>query len=171
MNTHLRTTLLVMALLVFGVVAGCRDSTPVKPKVVPAPGAPDTPTVSVDDQVLRALDHYEPMYKINATGQVVRLRLGSKHLPPSVLAEVGKLKHLEALELYGTTVDDDGLAQLKDLQKLKSIGLMATEITDKGLVHLEKLGELRAAWVPKKNISAEAIQKMKEARPDLKLYQ
>ena len=168
MNTYFRMTHFVMTPILFVVASGCSEST--APKKLPAPVAPAAPAANVEEQVLRALDYYEPVYKTDAAGHVTRLRLGGRHVPASVMAEVGKLKHLEGIELFGTTVDDEGLAQLKDLQKLRTIGLVQTNVTDKGLATLEKLGGLQYGWVSKKSISAEAIEKLKDARPDLRLF-
>jgi hypothetical protein len=141
-------------------------------------GADDTPStddntpsvLTTDEKVLLALDYYEPMYKVDADGRVITLRLTGKHLPPAALAEVGQLTELEKLDLYGATVTDEGLAQLKDLQKLRNFGLGGTPITDKGLVYLEKLQGLRHIWLPKERITKAGIEKLKEACPDLSVH-
>jgi hypothetical protein len=138
----------------------------------PAPKA-DTPPAAAgtpDEQVLLALDYYEPVYKVDDAGRVTHLRLTGRHLPSDVMVEVGKLTELHGLDCYGSTLSDEGLAQLKDLQKLRSIGLGATSITDKGLSHLEKLQNLQWVWVPGGTTSEDGRQKLKEARPDMNIY-
>ncbi len=147
--------------------AGCRES--------PAPPEPPTagaaaPSLTPDEKVLLELDYFEPMYQVNVDGRVTRLRLGGRHLPTAIMTEVGKLTELQALELYGTTVTDEGLAQLKDLQKLRSIGLGATPITDEALVHLAKLQSLQWVWVPRATVTSAAIEKLKSERPDMNVY-
>src|SRR5262249_59328043 len=97
-------------------------------------------------------------------------RLVNRHLPLAVVKEIGKLTELQALDLYGTSIDDDGLAQLKDLQHLRRTGLGGTSITDKGLAHLERLQALQWVWVPKDGVTREAVEKLKQARPGMNVY-
>lgn len=152
---------IVLAMTLPALLAGCRDR-PVAPV--------DEPALTADQQILLALDYYEPVYKVDASGRVQRLRLGGRHLPPSVLAEINKLTELVALALEWSTITDDGLGQLKDLQALRSMGLSGTAITDRGLAHLEKLHSLQHVWVPRQSISAEAVEQLKQTRPDLHVY-
>jgi hypothetical protein len=162
-----RRAILYAAIVCAG-TPGCRDN--------PAPPAPEVPPavtvrpVTSDEKVLVVLDFLEPMFKVNTDGRVTHLRLGGRHVPTAILTEVGKLTELQGLDLYGTTVSDEGLAQLKDLQKLRSIGLGATPITDRGLDHLEKLQSLQYVWVPKATVTKSAIEKLKSERPDLNVY-
>ena len=150
--------------LVFLACAGCGDNSP--PAVAPAAA----PTPPRDRDIISSLDYYEPVYKVDENGRVIRLRLTGRHVPLDVLAEVGKLTELGGIDLYGTTVTDEGLAHLKDLQKLRSIGLGGTPITDDGLVHLEPLRSLQWVWVPTQTVSKEAVDKLKKARPDMNIY-
>lgn len=130
----------------------------------PPPPLVDT---SPDEKALLALDSYDPMYQVNAEGRVIRIRLVNTHLPPSAMAEIGKMTEIVQLDFYGSTVTDEGLAQLKDLQKLRHMGLGGTQISEKGLVHLERLDSLVWVWLPTGRISKGAIEKLKTARPDL----
>jgi hypothetical protein len=139
------------------VVAGCRDD-PVAPPLPP------------DEKVLRALDYYEPAYKVDADGRVTHLRLTWRNLPPPVMAEVNKLTELHALDLYGADVTDEGLGQIKDLQNLRQMGLGGTPITDRGLVHLQKLQSLQFVWLPKDSVTQAGVEALKQARPDLNVY-
>ena len=123
-----------------------------------------------DAKVLLALDYYEPMYKVDANGRATHLHMTWRHLPTPVLAEIGKLSELQWIDFFGTTVTDDGLAQLVGLQKLTGLGLGGTPVTDQGLVHLAKLKSLQWLWLPKNRISQQAVEKLKEARPDLQVY-
>jgi hypothetical protein len=151
--------------MLFASAFGCRES--------PAPPAPTdvaVPTMTTDEKVLVALDYFEPLYKVNADGRVTHLRLSGRHVPTAIMTEVGKLTELVGLDLYGTTVTDEGLAQLKDLHKLRSMGLGATPITDQGLVHLEKLHSLQWVWVPKGNVTNAATERLKGERPDMNIY-
>jgi hypothetical protein len=134
------------------------------------PPGPVAPTATPDQQVLRALDCYNPMYQIDEDGRVIRLNLAWRHLPVPVLAEIGKLTELQAIDLAHTTVTDDGLARLKDLHSLRSLGLSGTLVTDGGLAHLEKLESLQWVWLSKKTITEAAVERLRNARPDLHVY-
>jgi hypothetical protein len=152
--------------LMVALSTGCGDSAP-QPKTGAAHIELPLPP---DPQVLKALDYFEPMYKIDDAGRVVRLRVVWRHLTPATLAEIGKLTELIHIDAYGSSVNDEGLAQLKDLRKLRSFGLGATDVTDKGLVHLQKLETLQWLWLPKNGVTPEGRDKLKEARPDMNIY-
>ena len=59
------------------------------------------------------------------------------------LIQVGKLKRLERLDLYGSDVTDRGLAHLKDLKNLSMLMLVRTKAVDAGLAQLEGMKSLR----------------------------
>ncbi len=159
MNIRLMRRLLV-ALACMAAV-GCRDTAaPAVQAVAPSP----------DAKILFALDHYEPMYKVDANGRVTQLRLVWRHLPIPVLTEIGKLTELHSIEFSGTTVTDEGLAQLADLQKLTSMSLVNTPITDKGLIHLEKMQSLQWLWLPRNRVTKAGVDRLKSARPDMNVY-
>jgi hypothetical protein len=147
----------LIAAVCLGVV-GCAESVP-----------PPKP-LTTDQKVLAYLDYYGPVYKLNAQGQVVGLRLGGKVLPAEVMTEVGKLSELRQLDIYGASLAEDSLAQLQDLQRLSSLGIGGTNLTDQGLAHLEKLKGLRFTWIPRANLSDEAIAKLKKALPGAQVY-
>jgi hypothetical protein len=138
-------------------------------------GSADTPVdspivLTPDEKVLLALDHYEPMYKVDADGRVTRLRMPRRHLPPEVFTEINKLTELVGLDLYGASVSDEGLARLTELRKLRNLGLGGTPISDKALVHIEKLQSLQYLWLPKNRVTKAGVEKLKTARPDLNVY-
>ena len=155
----------LLAAFVCAAALGCRENA--APTVPLVALDPPIPALTTDEKVLMVLDFYDPMYKVDANGRVTHLRLSGRHVPSTIMAEVGKLTELHVLDLYGTTVNDEGLAKLKDLQKLKSIGLGASQMTDKGLVYLANLQNLQWAWVPRQRISKTALDKLKDDRPDL----
>ncbi len=155
------TVVQVLAAIVCVVLLGCRGN--------PAPESTASEPSS-DEKVLRALEGYEPLYKVDDEGRVTHLKLVWRHLPGPVLAEVGKLSELQGLDLAYSTVNDKGLAHLEDLQQLRSLSLWGTPVTDRGLVHLEKLPGLQWLWLPKKTVTAAAVEKLKEARPGLTVY-
>jgi len=157
--TSLRTHSTIVAAILVGSVLGCTSA---------PPAVEQTP--SVDEQVLAALDHCNPIYKLNADGQVINLHLNGRNVPASALVEVGKLKELQGVSLYAAQLTDDSLANLQSCTKLRSIGLGATPISDKGLVHLEKLQDLSNIWVPKARVSTEGVNALKNALPGLNVH-
>ena len=157
--TSIRTRLTNAAALLVVCVLGCA-ATP--PAVEQAP--------SVDEQVLVALDHYNPIYKLNADGQVINLQLNGRNVPASALVEVGKLKEVRGISLYAAQVTDESLANLHGCTKLQTLGLGATPISDKGLVHLEKFQDLSHIWVPKARVSTEGVNALKNALPALNVH-
>src|SRR5436305_6020295 len=100
---------LVCTFLVCALTLGCGDRA----------STSDSRELTPDQKVMVLLEHYEPMYKVDEDGRVIGLRLPWRHLPPSALAEIGKLTELVLIDFAGTTLTDDGLALLKDLQKLR----------------------------------------------------
>jgi len=149
-----RTAFLVVSAILCPVTFGCADN------AVPA---------SPDEEVLRVLDCYDPIYKVDADGRVTHLPLNGRLVTDSMMAEIGKLTELRQLGLYAAPLTDESLAHLQNLQQLRSLGLGATPITDKGLEHLEKLQSLQWLWLPR-TVSPEAIEKLKSARPGLNVY-
>jgi hypothetical protein len=53
---------------------------------------------------------------------------------------------------------------------LRTMGIASTAVTDAGLVHLEKLPGLQYVWLPKNSVTKAAVEKLKDARPDLNVY-
>jgi hypothetical protein len=134
-----------------------------------APSNPGGAVISSDQQVLLALDGYNPMYQLDENGRVIALRLPWQHLPVPVMTEIGKLTELQFIDLGATTVTDDGLAQLKDLHKLRQLSLGAS-VTVKGFAHLEKLQSLESLWLPATVATEDDADKLREARPGLHVY-
>ena len=133
-------------MLASAVASGCSQNSPPPPTPETAVTAP---LLTEDEKFLLAMDYYDPMYKLDAEGHIIRLHLTNRHVPTAVMAEVGKLTHLKGLDCYGSTVTDDGIAQLKNLKNLHSIGLGATRITDKSLEYFENMPSLQWIWVPR----------------------
>ena len=123
-----------------------------------------------DQKALRALDPYNPYYKVDHNGRVTHLSLNGKHVMPSALIEVGKLTELQMLSLHAVSLTDESMSHLANLSEVKSLYLVGTPMTDKGLVHLERLENLRWLHVPKKTVSKEATEKLKAKLPSVTVY-
>ena len=141
-----------------------------KPSVTSeAPAVRESP----DETVLRALQPYDPIYKVNFSGRVVALKLEGRRIPASVLHQVGKLTELGELSLYAANLTDESLELLQGCKLLHSLGLGATPITSKGLVFLEPLKELRHMWLSKELVRADPspeLAHLKDAIPELTIH-
>ncbi len=65
--------------------------------------------------------------------QIVSLQLAKMPVTNTDLAGIGKLPHLEKLNLNYTQVTDEGLSQLASLTALESLSLTGTGVTAKGI--------------------------------------
>jgi hypothetical protein len=159
-RTRLRSTARpLLAALLSAVVAGCGASS-----------SPVSPILMADEEVLRALDYYDPMYQVDADGRVIKLKLTGLDLPVTILADIGRLTELRCLDAAWSTVTDEGLAQLNNLQELRDLGLGGTLVSDEGLGHLEKLHSLQRVWLSKGTVTEEGVEKLRKARPDMSVY-
>jgi hypothetical protein len=131
--------------------------------------APEEP-VSSDEAVINALEAYDPIYQIDASGRVVKLKLEGRRIPGSVLDEVCKLTELNELSLYAASLTDDNLIKLQSLKNLRSLGLGATLITDKGLIHLEPLSRLQWIWLSRRLVPSQGVDDLKAAIPELTVF-
>lgn len=76
--------------------------------------------------------------------QITGLDLKTAELSENCLKSLRKLRHLRALSLEGTPVNDSDLACLEGLTELVHLDLSRTSITDGGMAKLEGLGALRS---------------------------
>ena len=123
-----------------------------------------------------------------------RPRIYSDHITDAGVAHLSRLANLTLLTLASKNVTDDTLIHLKDLSGLTSLTLFQTQASGAGLKGLECLGQLQRlnlrgtpttdAIVPlvlesmpaleyidlkKTKVSAEGIERLQQARPDLKI--
>jgi hypothetical protein len=123
-----------------------------------------------DEQVLAALEPYDPIYKLNSQGRVVKIKLEGKRIPAAVMDQVCQLTELQHLSMYAASITDDSLVRLHSLQSLQSLGLGATPISQVGIVHLEKLPSLRWVWLSKWLVVTQEVDQLKRALPDLTVF-
>src|SRR5258707_583251 len=116
--------------LAFLVAIACLASSSCAENVSVTPEKPAVP-VCADETILRALEPYDPIYKLNLGGRVVALKLEGRRIPASVLQQVGKLTELGELSLYAANVTNESLELLQGCKHLHSLGLGATPITEK----------------------------------------
>jgi hypothetical protein len=152
----------LLAILSCVFLAGCTK----EPSSATIPDGPPSP----DEAVLNVLEPLDPVYKLNGSGRVIRLKLEGRRIPANVLDEASKFTELIELSLYAVAISDDDLEKLEKLQNLRSLGLGATLITDKGLEHLQKLPALRYLWLPPRAANSPAAKALKAALPELTIY-
>jgi hypothetical protein len=122
-------------------------------------------------ETLRALEPYNPIFKLNEKGYVVELKVEGRFVSALVLDHVGKLTEIKGLSLYAASLTDESLASLQNLKHLGSLGLGNTPITDKGIEHLEKIRKLRWLWLPKSSkVSESQVAKLTKALPNVTVY-
>ena len=83
------------------------------------------------------------------------------------LAPVGRLGHLESLELSGTAITDAGLAHLKGLTGLRRLTIDRTLVSDAGLAHLEGMASLTSLNISGGRITDEGILALERTAPRL----
>jgi hypothetical protein len=70
-----------------------------------------------------------------------QMSLANPQVDDTVLAQLaGCVPKLEHLDLFTSSIGDDGLKHLKALPQLKSVPMGQTRVTDAGLVHLKAYG-------------------------------
>jgi uncharacterized protein (TIGR03067 family) len=85
------------------------------------------------------------------------------------MAHVAKLAAVEKLDLRFTMVGDAGIARLTGLDNLRELNLCFTPVTDAGLASVAKLKGLQIVALRGTAVSAQGIQKLRDARPGLKI--
>jgi len=91
---------------------------------------------------------------------------GSKFsLPPekSGMAEIGKMRQLQALSLLSTRIDDKRAMHLSALVKLRYLCLHGTNITDDGLSFVREMTELENIDLIQTNVSGEGLRHLSKA--------
>jgi hypothetical protein len=94
---------------------------------------------------------------------------GSSKVDDETLAHVGRLGHLEILQLNDTAVTDAGLAHIKGLTALRDIEIRGTAVTDLGLAHLNGMKELRTLFIAWSLVSDHGVLELERALPRIQI--
>jgi serine/threonine protein kinase/tetratricopeptide (TPR) repeat protein len=97
------------------------------------------------------------------------LNLKGSQVGDAGLAHLKGLADLQRLDLTSTRISGAGLAHLKGLTKLRELYLGKTKVDDDGLAHLSGLAQLRRLDLTGTAVSAEAIDQLKKALPDVQI--
>ncbi|MDZ7617214.1 MAG: leucine-rich repeat domain-containing protein, partial [Patescibacteria group bacterium] len=93
--------------------------------------------------------------------QVVRVDLRGVRDIRAAMRHLDALRHIEDLNLSGTSIVDGDLEHLKTLPNLTSLDLSDTRVTDAALDHLEGLENLRWLTLDKTDITDAGIEKLR----------
>jgi len=98
------------------------------------------------------------------------LNLAQTAITGQGMVHLQKLKALQSLDLSDTAhLTDDGLRALGTMKQLTSLSLDGATITDENLLHLTTLTNLRRLSLSNTGVSESAIEKLREAIPDLEV--
>ena len=78
-----------------------------------------------------------------ALKQLRYLDLRLTHIGDTGVHHLRKLRSLQTLNLFRTSLSDRGLADLRDLRELRVLLIGGTRVTDVGLVHLRRFNRLQ----------------------------
>jgi hypothetical protein len=161
----LRTTTLLLCLLSLA-LTGC-SSPPEHPKLAEDERA----TVAEFERVVGSLSvgtDDEQDLMIDESGHVIVVDLsGKEELTDELLAQIGKLVHLQKLYLTSTPITDAGLAHLAGLSELTNLELSSTAVTNAGLAHLKPLKNLRTVICRNTQINSTGSNELKKTLPSV----
>lgn len=94
--------------------------------------------------------------------QIVSLQLAKMPVTNNDLAWIGKLPHLEKLNLNYTQVTDEGLSQLASLTALESLSLTGTSVTAKGITAVLQKRPVKELFLWDTPISSQEITQLQK---------
>lgn len=92
---------------------------------------------------------------------VVVVRLAGSAATDEDLISVGKLTHLEMLDLRDTRITDCGLRHLRRLEGVEVLILAGTAVSDRGLVHLQGMPRLKVLCLEETRITNQGLAELK----------
>lgn len=101
------------------------------------------------------------------TEHVAELNLSRTQISDATLKRVARMPRLRRLELRATGVTDAGLNELAGHEALAELVLTQTRLTDAAAEIISQLPELRKVWLWQSGLSADAIARLRAARPDV----
>lgn len=107
----------------------------------------------------------EQLVPIADLSDLVWLDVVETQITDAGLEKLTGLQKLERLRIDSTSLTDAGVAQLTKFPKLHQLNLERTKITDAGLLELAKMPSLKEVYVPGKNVTPEAVERLRKARP------
>jgi hypothetical protein len=123
------------------------------------PGVDDINEASprqITDELVRKVIKHTPELRI--------LQMYGAAVSNDILADVGKLKHLEVFDLHDTEISNQGLAHLKKLPRLRKLDLLYCPINSRGLRHLQSISTLEILILDQTYIEDEGLEYLRSLK-------
>jgi hypothetical protein len=122
-------------------------------------------TSAASEWIVDSFPHWPPRWLVDSLGpdyfsNVVSVSF-THRATDAELIQVGNLKRLERLDLYGSLVTDRGLARLKGLPHLHTLLLVRTKVGDAGLAQLAGMKSLRILSLEGTELSDEGVSHLR----------
>jgi len=117
----------------------------------------------------RALEPGDLQLLLPLKKQIVWLNLSRTTIADSSLNIVAGLSSLRRLNLEFTSITDRGIQTLSSLTELRYLNMVGTKITDQGMGHLSELKKLKDLFVYQTDVTADAIETFKAAKPGVNI--
>jgi hypothetical protein len=98
-----------------------------------------------------------------------RLNLEGTRVDDEIATLLGRQRDLEELDLSFTPIGDATLANLTDADELTTLWLTGTRVSDEAIPFLLRLQKLRELDVQQTAITSAGLQRLRAARPELRL--
>lgn len=118
-------------------------------------------TDEVDDRAIAAL---APLFD-----HITELDLGRTQVTDVACEQLAKLRRLTRLDLRQTQVTNQGVAALAALKELRTLNLFGTKTGDYALAALTGLSHLEQLYLWQTEVSPQAIVRLREALPALRI--
>src|SRR5262249_45296537 len=118
------------------------------------------PASEDNERAIRGIEDLKGRITRNARNAVIEVDLSHSSLSDVVLLK--GLTELEALNLSGSQINDDGLKALKELQGLQRLDLSGTHVTDEALKEVRELRKLRELDLHITQITDVGLHELKE---------
>ena len=121
---------------------------------------------SAEDKVVAAIEKWGGKVTRDAKTKgnpVIRVNLVFSKITDEQLAELGGLKSLQELDLYGTKISNDGLKHLGSLQHLHTLDLAVTKVTDEGMKEIRLLKKLHKLGLGETKVTGAGSSPTKKA--------
>ena len=89
---------------------------------------------------------------------VKRVSFHDKKLPETTLEQIGTLRQLEELHLFGCQITDNGMKYLEPLTQLTTLELTRNSLRDAGIKHLAGMSKMRELNLSSNGVSDEGLQ-------------
>ncbi|HVX10345.1 MAG TPA: hypothetical protein VHC22_04155 [Pirellulales bacterium] len=122
---------------------------------------------SLDSEFPEAANYGPPEWVQSIVGQryfthIVSVNLGMRPIDDQMVRNLGRLKHLQSLGIWGTRIGDDSLAGLSRLRELETLDISQTEVTDEGLKQLPRLNSIRVLVVGGTRLTDAGLEPLKQ---------